>query len=58
MTIIIKEYNLAIVSGDQLVPTKDRKDIDAILGEVSYGRLIKLQFDRLQGCFQEFLTAS
>ncbi|CDH51330.1 hypothetical protein RO3G_09281 [Lichtheimia corymbifera JMRC:FSU:9682] len=58
MSIIIKEYKLAIVSGDQLVPTKDRKDMDEILGEVSYGRLIKLQFDRLQGCFQEFLTVA
>ncbi|KAI9319815.1 hypothetical protein BX666DRAFT_1853406 [Dichotomocladium elegans] len=58
MAVVLKDYDLVMVSDNELTPNSNRANLDSVLGDVTYNRMIKLQFDRLDRHFQEFLTAS
>ncbi|KAG0191251.1 hypothetical protein DFQ28_000646 [Apophysomyces sp. BC1034] len=56
MAIILKDFNHVTVVDGELVPSSSGFDLEDLLGNFDYKRIIKMQFDRLDGFFQEFLT--
>ncbi|KAI8380592.1 hypothetical protein EDC96DRAFT_491498 [Choanephora cucurbitarum] len=58
MAIVLKDFNHVTVVENMLVPTSTRFDLEDLLGNFDYKRIIKMQFDRLEGSFQEFLTVA
>lgn len=56
MAIIFKDFNHVTVVDGELVPSSNKFDLDDLLGNFDYKRIIKMQFDRLDASFQEFLT--
>ncbi|KAI9008961.1 hypothetical protein CLU79DRAFT_891574 [Phycomyces nitens] len=58
MAIILKDFNHVTVMDGELVPSSSRFEIDDQMGYFEYKRLIKMQYDRLDINFQEFLAAA
>ena len=58
MAIILKDFNHVTVVEGELVPSSSSFDLEDLLGNFDYKRIIKMQFDRLDSNFQEFLTVS
>jgi hypothetical protein len=58
MAIILKDFNHVTVVEGQLVPSGSKFDLEDLLGNFDYKRIIKMQFDRLDSNYQEFLTVS
>lgn len=56
MAIILKDFNHVTVVQGELVPSGNSFDLEDLLGNFDYKRIIKMQFDRLDPSFQEFLT--
>ncbi|KAF7723985.1 hypothetical protein EC973_001445 [Apophysomyces ossiformis] len=56
MAIILKDFNHVTVVDGELVPSSSGFDLEDLLGNFDYKRIIKMQFDRLDAYFQEFLT--
>ncbi|KAI8968057.1 hypothetical protein BDF20DRAFT_898573 [Mycotypha africana] len=56
MAIILKDFNHVTVVEGELVPSSNSFDLEDLLGNFDYKRIIKMQFDRLDTNFQEFLT--
>ena len=56
MAIILKDFNHVTVVDGELVPSSNEFDLADLLGNFDYGRIIKMQFDRLDASFQEILT--
>lgn len=58
VAIILKDFNHVTVVEGELVPSSNKFDLEDLLGNFDYKRIIKMQFDRLEGRFQEFLTVA
>ncbi|KAI8083598.1 hypothetical protein BDF21DRAFT_337121 [Thamnidium elegans] len=58
MAIVLKDFNHVTVVECVLVPSNNQFDLEDLLGNFDYKRIIKMQFDRLEGSFQEFLTVA
>lgn len=58
MAIVLKDFNHVTVVDGELVPSSNEFDLEDLLGNFDYKRIIKMQFDRLNASFQEFLTVS
>jgi hypothetical protein len=58
MAIVLKDFNHVTVVEGELVPSSNKFDLEDLLGNFDYKRIIKMQFDRLEGRFQEFLTVA
>lgn len=58
MSIILKDFNHVTVVQGELVPSGSSFDLEDLLGNFDYKRIIKMQFDRLDSSYQEFLTVS
>lgn len=58
MAIILKDFNHVTVFEGELVPSNNCFDLEDLLGNFDYKRIIKMQFDRLESNYQEFLTVS
>ncbi|CEG63430.1 hypothetical protein RMATCC62417_00573 [Rhizopus microsporus] len=58
MAIILKDFNHVTVVQGELVPSGNSFDLEDLLGNFDYKRIIKMQFDRLDPSFQEFLTVA
>ncbi|KAF7728389.1 hypothetical protein EC973_006197 [Apophysomyces ossiformis] len=58
MAIVLKDFNHVTVSDGELIPSSNQFDLEDLLGNFDYKRIIKMQFDRLNSCFQEFLTVA
>ncbi|KAI8148161.1 hypothetical protein BJV82DRAFT_594826 [Fennellomyces sp. T-0311] len=58
MAIILKDFNHVTVVDGELVPSSNEFDLADLLGNFDYGRIIKMQFDRLDASFQEILTVA
>ncbi|KAG0186756.1 hypothetical protein DFQ28_007360 [Apophysomyces sp. BC1034] len=56
MAIILKDFNHVAVLEGELVPSSNQFDLEDLLGNFDYKRIIKMQFDRLNSSFQELLT--
>ncbi|KAI8086018.1 uncharacterized protein BX664DRAFT_334708 [Halteromyces radiatus] len=56
MAIVLKDFNHVTVLEGELVPSSNRFDPKDLLQNLDYKRIIKMQFDRLDPNFQEFLT--
>ncbi|KAI9268753.1 hypothetical protein BY458DRAFT_436773 [Sporodiniella umbellata] len=56
MSIILKDFNHVTVVQGKLVPSGSSFDLEDLLGNFDYKRIIKMQFDRLDPSYQEFLT--
>ncbi|KAI9309138.1 hypothetical protein BJ944DRAFT_194658 [Cunninghamella echinulata] len=56
MAIILKDFNHVTIFEGELVPSNNRFDPKELLQNLDYKRIIKMQFDRLDPNFQEFLT--
>jgi hypothetical protein len=56
MAIILKDFNHVTVVEAELVPSSSSFDLEDLLGNFDNKRIIKMQFDRLDSNFQEFLT--
>ncbi|OZJ03803.1 hypothetical protein BZG36_03026 [Bifiguratus adelaidae] len=55
MAIVLKDFNHVAVVDGELVPNSSNFDLEDLLGNFDYKRIIKMQFDRLNNSFQEFL---
>ncbi|KAG0795990.1 hypothetical protein G6F22_004998 [Rhizopus arrhizus] len=58
MAIVLKDFNHVTVVEHALVPSSTRFDLEDLLGNFDYKRIIKMQFDRVDNSFQEFLTVA
>ncbi|CEG62750.1 hypothetical protein RMATCC62417_00028 [Rhizopus microsporus] len=58
MAIVLKDFNHVTVIEHTLVPSSTRFDLEDLLGNFDYKRIIKMQFDRVDNSFQEFLTVA
>lgn len=58
MAIVLKEFDHVTVVDGELVPSSNRFDPKDLLQNLDYKRIIKMQFDRLDPNFQDFLTVS
>ncbi|KAL0091054.1 hypothetical protein F4703DRAFT_1400836 [Phycomyces blakesleeanus] len=58
MAIILKDFNHVTVVNGELIPISVRFDMDDQMGYFDYKRLIKMQYDRLDINYQEFLAAA
>lgn len=58
MAIVLKDFNHVTVVDSVLVPSSNRFDLEDLLGNFDYKRIIKMQYDRLEASFQEFLTVA
>lgn len=58
VAIVLKDFNHVTVVDGVLVPSSNRFDLEDLLGNFDYKRIIKMQFDRIDGRFQEFLTVA
>lgn len=58
MAIVLKDFNHVTVVDRVLVPGNNQFDLEDLLGNFDYKRIIKMQFDRLENSFQEFLTVA
>lgn len=58
MAIILKDFNHVTVVEGELVPSSSSFDLEDLLGNFDYKRIIKMQFDRLDSNYQAFLTVS
>ncbi|KAI9248827.1 hypothetical protein BDA99DRAFT_608896 [Phascolomyces articulosus] len=56
VAILLKDFNHVTVSNDQLIPRSNRFELEDLLGDFNFKRIIKMQYDRLDANFQEFLT--
>lgn len=56
MAIVLKDFNHVTVVEHVLVPSSTRFDLEDLLGNFDYKRIIKMQFDRVDNSFQELLT--
>ncbi|KAI8374416.1 uncharacterized protein BYT42DRAFT_639583 [Radiomyces spectabilis] len=56
MAIILKDFNHVTLVQGELVPSTNKFDLEDLLGNFDYKRIIKIQFDRLDANFEEFLT--
>lgn len=58
MAIILKDFNHVTVVEGELVPSSNYFDLEDLLGNFDYKRIIKMQFDRLDSNFQDFLAVA
>ncbi|KAI8987603.1 hypothetical protein BDF20DRAFT_277734 [Mycotypha africana] len=58
MAIVLKDFNHVSVVESVLVPSSNQFDLEDLLGNFDYKRIIKMQFDRVEASFQEFLTVA
>ncbi|KAL0095824.1 hypothetical protein F4703DRAFT_1826999 [Phycomyces blakesleeanus] len=58
MAIILKDFNHVTVVDGELVPSSNKFDLEDLMGNFDYKRIIKMQYDRLDSGFQEFLTVA
>ncbi|KAI9478765.1 MAG: hypothetical protein EXX96DRAFT_572195 [Benjaminiella poitrasii] len=58
MAIVLKDFNHVSVVENVLVPSNNQFDLEDLLGNFDYKRIIKMQFDRLEASFQDFLTVA
>ncbi|KAI7901853.1 uncharacterized protein BX663DRAFT_512624 [Cokeromyces recurvatus] len=58
MAIVLKDFNHVSVIENVLVPSSNQFDLEDLLGNFDYKRTIKMQFDRLEGSYQEFLMVA
>lgn len=58
MATVLKEFDHVTIIDSELVPSNNRFDPKEILQNLDYKRIIKMQFDRLDPNFQEFLTVN
>ncbi|KAI7898063.1 uncharacterized protein BX663DRAFT_526061 [Cokeromyces recurvatus] len=56
VAIVLKDFNHVTVVDGELVPSSNSFDLEDVLGNFDYKRIIKMQFDRLDPNYQEFLT--
>lgn len=56
MAIILKDFNHVTIVEGELVPSSSSFDLEDLLGNFDNKRIIRMQFDRLDSNFQEFLT--
>jgi hypothetical protein len=56
MAIILKDFDHVAVKNGELIPTSNKFDLENFLGNFNYSRVIKMQYDRLNSNYQEFLT--
>jgi hypothetical protein len=56
MAIVLKDFNHVTLVEGELVPSSNKFDLEDLLGNFDYKRIIKMQFDRLHVDYQEFLT--
>ncbi|KAI8086298.1 uncharacterized protein BX664DRAFT_335464 [Halteromyces radiatus] len=58
MAIILKDFDHVTVYKRELIPTSNQFDLENLLGSFNYSQVIKMQFDRLNSNYQEFLTVA
>lgn len=58
MAIILKDFDHVTVVEGELLPSSSSFDLEDLMGNFDYKRIIKMQFDRLESNYQEFLTVS
>ncbi|KAI8073297.1 hypothetical protein BC940DRAFT_343964 [Gongronella butleri] len=58
LAIVMRDFDQVTVEGNLLKPANKQVDLENFLGEVDYGRIIKMQYDRLNSNYQEFLTVA
>ncbi|KAG1471599.1 hypothetical protein G6F56_002035 [Rhizopus delemar] len=58
MAIVLKDFDHVTVVEHALVPSSTRFDLEDLLGNFDYKRIIKMQFDRVDNSFQDFLTVA
>ncbi|KAI8049370.1 hypothetical protein BDF21DRAFT_404688 [Thamnidium elegans] len=58
MAIILKDFNHVTVVEGELLPSSSSFDLEDLMGNFDYKRIIKMQFDRLDSNYQEFLTVA
>ncbi|KAI8344260.1 hypothetical protein BC941DRAFT_408182 [Chlamydoabsidia padenii] len=56
MAIVLKDFNHVTVLEGELVPSSNRFDPEDLLQNLDYKRIIKMQFDKLNPDFQNFLV--
>ncbi|KAI8343565.1 hypothetical protein BC941DRAFT_411733 [Chlamydoabsidia padenii] len=56
MAILLNDFDHVIKKDGELIPTSNQFDLENFLGNFNYSRVIKMQFDRLNSNYQEFLT--
>lgn len=56
MAIILKDFDHVTVVDGELLPSSSSFDLEDLMGNFDYKRIIKMQFDRLDSNYQEFLT--
>ncbi|KAI9269939.1 hypothetical protein BY458DRAFT_510336 [Sporodiniella umbellata] len=58
VAIVLKDFDHVTVVDHVLVPSSNRFDLEDLMGNFDYKRIIKMQFDRVNNSFQEFLTVA
>ncbi|KAI8331150.1 hypothetical protein BC941DRAFT_439130 [Chlamydoabsidia padenii] len=58
MAIILKDFDHVAVENGELIPTSNQFELENFLGNFNYSRVIKMQYDRLNSNYQEFLTVA
>ncbi|KAI9496217.1 hypothetical protein BDB00DRAFT_953131 [Zychaea mexicana] len=58
VAILLKDFNHVTVLNGRLVPSSNRFDLEDLLGDFNFKRIIKMQYDRLDTSFQEFLVVA
>ncbi|GAA5811152.1 hypothetical protein MFLAVUS_004581 [Mucor flavus] len=58
MAIILKDFDHVTVVEGELLPSSSSFDLEDLMGNFDYKRIIKMQFDRLDSNYQEFLTVA
>lgn len=55
MALVLKDFDHVTVVEGELVPQSHAFDLENLIGNFDYKRVIRMQFDRLDSAFQEFL---
>ncbi|KAI8988967.1 hypothetical protein BDB01DRAFT_783845 [Pilobolus umbonatus] len=58
MAIVLKDFNHVTIVEDELVPSSNFYDLEDLVGNFDYKRIIRMQFDRLNTNFQDFLIVA
>ncbi|CAO3629174.1 unnamed protein product [Cunninghamella blakesleeana] len=58
IAIILKDFDHLTVYNGELIPTSNQFALESFLGSFNMNQVIKMQFDRLNSNYQEFLTVA
>ncbi|KAI7854568.1 hypothetical protein BDC45DRAFT_508695 [Circinella umbellata] len=58
VALLLKDFNHVTVSMGKLVPSCNKLDLEDLIGDFNFKRIIKIQYDRLDASFQTFLTVA